>query len=137
MRRSEPEPPRSPAGPAPAGAQAKEASKAVLDRLLRQCDVETYRGSGPGGQHRNRRDSAVRLTHRPTGLVATASERRSQHQNKLEALRRMQAKLAARLRRRKKRFATEPTTGARARRVEEKKRRGHAKTGRKRPSIED
>ena len=46
------------------------------DDLLAQCRVETMRGSGPGGQHRNKVESAVRLTHEPTGIVVTASERR-------------------------------------------------------------
>jgi len=45
------------------------------DKLLAACTVETCRGSGPGGQHRNKRDSAVRLTHKPTGVVAAATER--------------------------------------------------------------
>jgi hypothetical protein len=45
------------------------------EKLVAACTVETYRASGPGGQHRNKRDSAVRLTHKPTGVVAAATER--------------------------------------------------------------
>jgi protein subunit release factor B len=105
-----------------------------LDRLLAECDVETYRGSGPGGQHRNRRDSAVRLTHRPTRIVVTATERRSQHQNKAVALERLAAKLAARGRRRRPRIATRPTRSAAERRLEGKARRAEVKSGRG-PSI--
>jgi protein subunit release factor B len=101
-----------------------------LRRLLDECDVETYRASGPGGQHRNRRDSAVRLRHRPTGLVVSASERRSQYQNKVEALARLSAKLAARRRRRKPRVATKPTAAARKRRLEDKKRQSRLKARR-------
>lgn len=59
------------------------------DRLLDQCDVDTYRASGPGGQKRNKTSSAVRLRHRPTGLIAIAEESRSQHENKAKALRRL------------------------------------------------
>lgn len=73
---------------------------ALSDRDLQaQCDVETFRVSGPGGQHRNRRDTAVRLRHRPSGLVAQAYERRSQLQNRQRALRRLRERIALDLRR--------------------------------------
>jgi hypothetical protein len=51
--------------------------------------VDTYRASGPGGQKRNKTSSAVRLRHRPTGLIVIAEESRSQHENKAKALRRL------------------------------------------------
>jgi hypothetical protein len=56
------------------------------EKLIAQCTVATYRASGPGGQHRNKTESAVRLTHRPTGVVVTATERRSQHENRHRAV---------------------------------------------------
>jgi hypothetical protein len=56
------------------------------EKLLARCTVATYRASGPGGQHRNKTESAVRLTHRPTGVVVTATERRSQHENRHRAV---------------------------------------------------
>jgi hypothetical protein len=67
--------------------------------LLAQCIVETYRASGPGGQHRNKVSSAVRLTHRPTGVAAHAADTRSQHENKRRALARLRMKIALEVRR--------------------------------------
>ena len=68
------------------------------EQLLAECTVETCRASGPGGQHRNKRDSAVRLTHGPTGVVVTATERRSQHENRRVAVRRLRRAIAVRVR---------------------------------------
>ncbi|QEL15715.1 peptide chain release factor family protein [Limnoglobus roseus] len=56
---------------------------------LAQCEVDTYRASGPGGQKRNKTSSAVRLRHAPTGVIVIAEESRSQHENKAKALRRL------------------------------------------------
>jgi len=68
------------------------------DKLLAECSVETYRASGPGGQHRNKTESAVRLTHRPTGVVVTATERRSQHENRRHAVNRLRKAIALEVR---------------------------------------
>jgi hypothetical protein len=65
-----------------------------LDELLRQCDETRTRRSGPGGQHRNKVETAVVLVHRPTGLSAEASERRSQAENRRVALWRLRLTLA-------------------------------------------
>ncbi|UCE58982.1 MAG: peptide chain release factor-like protein [Phycisphaerales bacterium] len=64
------------------------------DALVSQCEVDTYRSRGPGGQKRNKTSSAVRLRHRPTGLIVTATEERSQHVNKARAIRRLRKVLA-------------------------------------------
>ncbi|MCY3923751.1 MAG: peptide chain release factor-like protein [Chloroflexi bacterium] len=69
------------------------------EQLLAQCRLERFRVSGPGGQHRNRTDSAVRLTHEPSGAVGYASERRSQHQNRAMALSRLRRAIALEVRR--------------------------------------
>src|ERR1700747_3698335 len=67
-------------------------------RLLAQCEVDTYRASGPGGQKRNKTSSAVRLRHPPSGLIVIAEESRSQHENKAKALRRLRQGLYLKLR---------------------------------------
>lgn len=64
-------------------------SRLSEDQLLAQCEVDTYRASGPGGQKRNKTSSAVRLRHPPTGLLVIAEESRSQHENKARALKRL------------------------------------------------
>jgi len=63
-------------------------------QLLAECDVHRYRAGGPGGQHRNKIASAVRLHHRPSGLVAVATESRLQGENRARALRRLRAAIA-------------------------------------------
>lgn len=68
------------------------------DKLLAQCEVTRGRASGPGGQHRNKVETAVRLTHRPSGLSAAATERRSQAQNLRVAVFRLRLKLAVEMR---------------------------------------
>lgn len=62
-------------------------------QLLAQCEVDTYRASGPGGQKRNKTSSAVRLRHLPTGLIVIAEESRSQHENKAKAQKRLRRAL--------------------------------------------
>ena len=67
--------------------------------LLAQCRVDLFRASGPGGQHRNRNDTAVRLVHGPSGARAQGTERRSQAQNRANALRRLRRAIALETRR--------------------------------------
>lgn len=64
------------------------------ERLVAECEVDRYRASGPGGQHRNKVSSAVRLRHKPSGLVGLATESRLQNENKLRALWRLRAAIA-------------------------------------------
>src|SRR5437773_10712790 len=67
-------------------------------QLLAQCQVDTYRASGPGGQKRNKTSSAVRIRHPPSGLMVIAEESRSQHENRARALRRLRQALYLKLR---------------------------------------
>src|SRR5678816_1312548 len=62
--------------------------------LLRECEIDTFRSSGPGGQHVNKTESAVRLTHVPSGVVVTSRQERSQHRNKTLCLQRLRKKVA-------------------------------------------
>jgi hypothetical protein len=67
-------------------------------QLLAQCNVDTYRASGPGGQKRNKTSSAVRLRHPASGLIVIAEESRSQHENKAKALRRLRQAFVLKIR---------------------------------------
>jgi hypothetical protein len=69
-----------------------------VESLLADCQLQRSRGSGPGGQHRNKVETAVVVEHTPTGLRGEASERRSQLQNRQQAIHRLRVKLALELR---------------------------------------
>jgi protein subunit release factor B len=108
------------------------------DELLAQCEVQTFRAGGPGGQHQNVTDSAVRLAHLPTGVVTTSRAQRSQHLNKKDALRRLRRKL-------EKlnapppppRLPTRPSRAATERRLADKARRAAAKRLRRPPPADE
>ena len=68
------------------------------DILLRDCLVRRFRHTGPGGQHRNKVETAIELTHEPTGVSGMATERRSQAHNRRVAIRRLRIRLAVEIR---------------------------------------
>ena len=112
-------------------AAARRALALPAPALLAECVETFFTAGGPGGQHRNKTESGVRLAHPPTGVVVTATERRSQAQNRREALTRLRERLALLARREKPRRPTKPTRGARERRLAEKRHRGERKATRR------
>ena len=73
-------------------------ARLAVEELLSQCDVRRQKRSGPGGQHRNKVETAVILTHQPTGISAEANERRSQSENHAQAVFRLRMRLALEIR---------------------------------------
>ena len=122
-------PPRAPQRPPPY----------ALDRetLEREVEIDVFRASGPGGQHVNKTESALRLTHWPSGVVVTAQDSPSQHRNREIAFERLAARLARLNFVPKKRVATKPTAASRRRRIEGKKQTGAKKRLRGRVSHDD
>ncbi len=100
------------------------------ESLERDCDLEFFVAGGPGGQHRNKVETGVRLTHRTANVTVTATERRSQSANRDAAYERMAEKLEAMQRVQKKRFATKPGKAAKERRIEGKRIQSERKQGR-------
>ncbi len=101
--------------------------------LLSECRIDVFRAGGPGGQHQNRTESGVRLVHLPTGIVTTERRSRSQHRNRVTALRRLREKLEERAKPARVRKRTRPPKRAKERRLREKKRRSEVKKLRRRP----
>lgn len=116
----------------PARRAAARAALALDDTaLLAQCIEAFFVAGGPGGQHRNKTASGVRITHPPTELSVTATERRSQAQNRSAALQRLREGLKALTFVPKPRRETKPTKGSQRRRIEAKKKLGEKKKMRK------
>jgi len=92
--------------------------------------IEYYKSSGPGGQHKNKRNMAVRITHLATGLTAVGQEYRTQGQNKEAALERLKERLKEKYRRKKIRIATRQPRAVKERVLEWKKKRGIKKRSR-------
>ena len=111
----------------------------ALDRetLEREVEIDVFRASGPGGQHVNKTESALRLTHWPSGVVVTAQDSPSQHRNREIAFERLAARLARLNFVPKKRVATKPTAASKRRRIEGKKQTGAKKRLRGRVSHDD
>ena len=107
-----------------------------MSRKILPSDLEIthVRGSGPGGQNRNKRMSGVRIVHLPTGIITTATERRSQAQNLSAAMERLVGKLVLHDYRPPPRFATKKTRASQEKRVENKKKKSQIKNLRREKS---
>jgi protein subunit release factor B len=107
------------------------------DDLLRECIVETFRASGPGGQHVNKTESAVRLRHLPSSVVVTSQEQRSQHRNKALCLQKLREKIDKLNYRAPRRVPTRVPRSAKNRTLEVKARRSRIKQLRSKPSTDE
>lgn len=130
-------PSRKPHGGSPGAAGGSESRPGEDADLLRECRVDTFRSGGKGGQHQNKVESGVRLTHLPTGLAVVSRKHRSQHRNREDALERLRRKLEARNRRDKPRVPTRVPPREMRKRLDDKKRRSRIKRLRATPDRED
>ncbi len=97
------------------------------EEVLKECHVTYFLSSGPGGQHRDRKRTAVRLEHLPTGIVTVSKKRRSREMNQREALERLIERIEERQKVRKPRILTRVPRKVREAILEEKKRRSQKK----------
>jgi len=95
--------------------------------LKKQVIIETYRSSGPGGQRKNKVETAVRLRHLPSGITVVATEHRSQAENRKLAFQRLRERLVKLNRPKRRRIPTSVSLKAIEKRIEEKKIRSKKK----------
>ena len=107
------------------------------ETLEREVEIDVFRASGPGGQHVNKTESALRLTHWPSGVVVTAQDSPSQHRNREIAFERLAERLVRLNFVPKKRVPTKPTKASKKRRLEGKKQTGAKKQLRGRVRHDD
>ena len=107
------------------------------EELLKECNVDTFRARGKGGQHLNKTESAVRLSHLPTGMVVTCQDERSQLQNKRKCLIQLREKLETLNYCPPKRIPTRKPRAAKLKILKTKKKQSIKKQLRQKPYIED
>ena len=105
--------------------------------LLKECNVDPFRAGGKGGQHLNKTESAVRMTHLPTGTVVSCQDERSQYQNKRKCLLQLREKLVALNYRPPKRIPTRKPRSAKEKILETKRKQSQKKQLRQKPEMDD
>ena len=124
-------------GPEPPGEPVTPKAPTTDTELLAECRVDTFRAGGKGGQHQNKTESGVRLTHGPTGIVVTVRSSRSQARNRQAALDRLRKRIDKLGESPTPRIRTRVPLKEKRRRVEDKKKRSKVKQRRRKPEIDD
>ena len=106
-----------------------------LNDLQKEVVISFYKSRGPGGQRKNKRETAVRVHHPPSGITVVATEHRSQAKNKALAFQRIQNKLKALNKKKKPRKPTSKPRAVREKELKEKKERSQKKELRKRVDV--
>lgn len=107
------------------------------EELLSQCRVETFRSGGKGGQHANKTESAVRLTHASSGIQVSCQDERSQYRNKMKCLKELRNRIEKYNYQPPKRIPTKSPRSADEKRLTQKKIHAQKKKLRQKPNIED
>ena len=105
------------------------------DALLLECKVETFRSSGKGGQHANKTESAVRLTHVSSGIQVTCQDERSQYLNKSKCIKELRLRIEKYNYKPPRRIRTKPTKSSIERRLLTKKHKSKKKSSRKKLNL--
>lgn len=113
------------------------ATPLTIAALKDEVEMTAFKSGGPGGQHKNKTESAVRLKHLPTGIIVVAADHRSQFKNREAAWERLLEKLARRRQKRKPRVPTKPSKAAKVNRLEGKRQHAVKKQGRRNVQIEE
>ena len=105
------------------------------EQLLSECKVETFCSSGKGGQHANKTESAVRLTHIKSGIQAMCQNERSQYLNKIKCIKELRLRIEKNNYKPPRRIKTKPTRASAEKRLLDKKYRSKKKENRKKTDF--